>query len=98
MRASPYIVNFAGGAVPGFTQGLLAGMQGMVPGMKRTIRVPPALGFGDREAVGAPFAVVPPGSTLIYDIEVLRVSYDGPDALVKVPSQRGQAPDRDNST
>jgi len=42
--------------------------------------VPPALGFGD-VAVGAPYAVVPPGSTLSYEIELLRISSRGPDAL-----------------
>jgi len=40
-------------------------------------------GFGSR-AVGAPYAVVPPNSELTYDLELLRLSNIGPDALTRV--------------
>jgi hypothetical protein len=35
-----------------------------------------------QSAVGAPFAVVPAGSTLVYEVTLLRLSSTGPDALV----------------
>ena len=41
-------------------------------------------GFGAK-AVGAPYAVVPPNTALTYDIELLRLSNIGPDALTRVP-------------
>lgn len=34
--------------------------------------------------MGAPFAVVPPNSTITYDVELLRLSNVGPDALTQV--------------
>ena len=37
-----------------------------------------------RRAVGAPFAAVPPGSMLKYDVELIRLSMRGPDELTKV--------------
>ena len=42
-------------------------------------------GFGSA-AVGAPYAFVPPNSTLTYDLELLRLSNIGPDALTRVRS------------
>lgn len=53
--------------------------------MKSSFTVPCGIsqGFG-AIAVGAPFAVVPPNSTLTYDVELLRLSNVGPDALTQV--------------
>mmetsp|Transcript_45675 Transcript_45675/g.145483 ORF Transcript_45675/g.145483 Transcript_45675/m.145483 type:complete len:223 (+) Transcript_45675:366-1034(+) len=67
---------------PGIVEGLKLGLMGLSPGGKRTFLVPPSLGFGD-EAVLAPFHAVPAGETLRYEVEVLRVSNEGPDVLVK---------------
>jgi hypothetical protein len=55
----------------------------MAIGGKRIAKVPASLGFG-AQAVLAPYALVPAGSTVQYDIELLRVSSVGPDLLVKV--------------
>lgn len=53
----------------------------MRAGGRRTVMVPPALGFGERGAVLRPTehvpdkqGVIPGGATLTYDIELLRVS------------------------
>lgn len=44
------------------------GVQGMKIGGKRTLAVPPSMGYG---AVGA--SVIPPNATLVFDIELLDV-------------------------
>ena len=51
----------------------------------------PMQGFGTR-AVGAPYAVVPPNSELTYDLELLRLSNIGPDALTRVRAPDWHAP------
>mmetsp|Transcript_32594 Transcript_32594/g.45227 ORF Transcript_32594/g.45227 Transcript_32594/m.45227 type:complete len:249 (-) Transcript_32594:181-927(-) len=68
--------------VPGICEGLQKGLVGMRAGSKRTIRVPPSLGFGTTD-VFAPYARVPANSELTYKIEVLRVSNSGPDDLMR---------------
>ncbi|GIL56667.1 hypothetical protein Vafri_11997 [Volvox africanus] len=58
-------------------------LTGMTVGGRRTVRVPPALGFGS-QTVLAPYGVVPANSTLLYEVELLRLSAVGPDQLTKV--------------
>jgi len=41
----------------------------MKVGGKPTLRIPPALGYGDRGAG----AVIPGGATLLFEVELLRV-------------------------
>ncbi len=52
------------GLIPGFTQGLC----GMKVGEKRTVTIPPELGYGAR-ATGP----IPPNSTLIFELELVKV-------------------------
>ena len=76
----------AGDVQPGVCDGLKAALLGMRVGGTRTVTVPPELGFGQAQ-VAAPYAVVPPGSTLRYEVQVLRLSSSGPDALFAGVSQ-----------
>ena len=46
------------------------GVPGMKVGGKRTLEIPPDLGYGAR---GAGNGVIPPNATLIFDIELLQV-------------------------
>jgi hypothetical protein len=60
----------------------------MVVGGRRTFTVPPSLGFGGGAVLG-PYGVVPGGSTVQYEVELLRLSRRGPDALMSGIAQCG---------
>jgi FKBP-type peptidyl-prolyl cis-trans isomerase len=51
-------------------QGFDLGVQGMKVGGKRRVTIPPELGYGERGAGAA----IPPNSTLVFDLEVLRIT------------------------
>jgi len=80
--ARPVIIKLSGDPVPGLCKGLKQGIEGMRVGGKRTITVPPELGFGG-SSVRSPYTTVPGSSTLTYEVTLLRLSDTGPDALYK---------------
>eukprot|EP00877_Chromochloris_zofingiensis_P008053 jgi/Chrzof1/3500/Cz12g27210.t1 len=85
----PAIIRLDGYPVPGICAGLQQALLGMTIGGKRSVVIPPELGFGNM-AVAAPYALLPGGSSIQYDVELIRLSTRGPDELMKGISRCGQ--------
>ena len=65
-RGQPFPFTVGAGEV---IRGWDEGVQGMQPGGQRRLVVPPDFGYGDRGAGG----VIPPGATLVFDVEWLAI-------------------------
>jgi FKBP-type peptidyl-prolyl cis-trans isomerase len=66
-RGTPFSFALgAGNVIPGWDKGVA----GMKVGGKRTLIIPPDMGYG---AGGTPDGTIPPNATLIFDVELLKV-------------------------
>ena len=65
-RGDPFDFDLGAGQV---IRGWDEGVQGMRVGGKRTLLIPPQLGYGARGAGG----VIPPNATLLFEVELLKV-------------------------
>jgi len=66
----------AGQVIPGWEQGV----PGMCVGEKRKLTVPPALAYGDQGFAN----LIPPKSTLVFEIELMAIKDEGDETLNKV--------------
>ncbi|GBF91096.1 hypothetical protein Rsub_04765 [Raphidocelis subcapitata] len=85
----PAALRLGGSPTPGVCAGLQSALLGMRIGGRRTVLIPAELGFGGSPAY-APYAVVPGGSQIRYEIQLLRMSRRGPDAIMKGLSKCSQ--------
>jgi peptidylprolyl isomerase len=65
-RGSPFSFKLGEGQVIG---GWDEGVAGMLIGGKRTLLIPPELGYGARGAAG----VIPPNATLLFEVQLLEL-------------------------
>jgi FKBP-type peptidyl-prolyl cis-trans isomerase FkpA len=65
-RNDPFVFSLGAGQV---IQGWDQGFAGMQVGGKRTLIIPPHMGYGEQGAG----AVIPPGATLLFDVELLEI-------------------------